>query len=172
MEKAFEVLINEHRAMMLAYASSLVGGNSHEAEDIVQEACVAAYKNLDQFDTSRSFPKWLRGIVRFKALDSKRAACRRPMIEDPEVIAGMEDVFEQFDKQHADESWRDRLTLVVQCTRKLPPAMGEVIQLYYQLDLSLKSIAQRLSLKAPTVGQRLSRARKLIRHCVANLSTL
>ncbi|ADE55812.1 RNA polymerase sigma factor [Coraliomargarita akajimensis] len=168
MQKAFEILIAEHRDMMLSYASTLVAGDAHQAEDIVQEACIAAYKNLEKYDINRSFPKWIRGFVRYKALDSKRAAYRRPMIEDPDVIQGMEDVFSMFDQPKEDESWKERLSLLRACTNKLNPGMREVVVLYYQIELSLKGIAEKLAINLATAGQRLSRARKLLRNCISS----
>ena len=120
MEKSFEILIDEHRDMMLNYASALLYGDAHQAEDVVQEACIAAHKHLERFETGRSFSKWLRGIVRNKALESKRSSCRRPFVEDPDVIEGLEEVYMMFDKQKADESWNERLIYIRKCINSIP----------------------------------------------------
>jgi RNA polymerase sigma-70 factor (ECF subfamily) len=167
MEKSFEILIDEHRDMMLNYASALLYGDAHQAEDVVQEACIAAYKHLDRFETGRSFSKWLRGIVRNKALESKRSSCRRPFIEDPDVIEGLEEVYLMFDKQKADETWNERLSYIRRCINKLNEPMRHVVELFYDAELSLKSIAERLQINPMTAGQRLSRSRKMVRNCVS-----
>lgn len=167
MDKSFEILIDEHRAMMLTYASALLHGDTHQAEDVVQEACIAAYKHLNRFEKGRNFSKWLRGIVRNKALESKRSSCRRPFIEDPSVIEGLEEIYQMFDKQKSDEPWNDRLICIRKCISKLNEPMRRVVELFYDAEMSLKSIADRLKINQMTAGQRLSRSRKMVRNCVS-----
>jgi len=166
MEKSFEILLNEHREMMLSYASALLGGDSHEAEDVVQEASVTAYRKLDDFDVSRNFARWLRGIVRNKVLENRRYAQRRPLVLDPDVISGVDDVYSLFDRSKGDQSWLDRVDILKQCVAKLKEPMRVVIERFYGVGFSLGEIAGQLGLNAMTVGQRLSRSRKLIRECV------
>lgn len=153
--------------MMLNYASALLYGDADQAEDVVQEACIAAYKNLDRFESGRSFSKWLRGIVRNKALESKRKSCRRPFVEDPDVIEGLEEVYMMFDKQKSDESWNERLQHIRKCISKLNEPMRHVVELFYDAEMSLKSIADKMRINPMTVGQRLSRSRKIVRNCVS-----
>lgn len=167
MDKSFEILIGELRPMMLSYASALLSGDAHQAEDVVQEACLTAYQNLDRFDEGRSFPKWIRGIVRNKVLESRRGASRRPLVQDPTVIAGMEDVFGMFDRPRADEGWLDRIELLRHCINRLRRPMRDVVKLFYQSGLSLDEVGRKLGIQSVTAGQRLSRSRKQIRVCVA-----
>ena len=158
--------------MMMSYASALLAGDAHQAEDVVQEACLTAYKKLDHFDENRSFPKWIRGIVRNKVLESKRSAFRRPLVEDPDVIEGMEEVYSLFDRPEEDEGWQDRIELLRFCVEKLHPPMRDVVKLFYQAGLSLKEIAATLTVNVMTAGQRLSRSRIQIRRCVTRQLSL
>src|SRR6202789_4716494 len=50
-------------------------GNSHDAEDAVQDALLSAYKHLDQFQGSAKMTTWLTSIVTNSALTQLR---RRP----------------------------------------------------------------------------------------------
>ena len=166
MDKSFEILLNEHRDMMLSYASTLMGNDTHAAEDVVQEASLIAYRKLETFDTSRNFAKWLRGIVRIKVLENKRYTRRRPLILDPDVVSGIDEVYGLFDRPKTCETWLDRVHLLRSCVEKLNHPMRVVVEYFYRSGLSLREIAERMRLNEMTVGQRLSRSRKLLRHCV------
>jgi RNA polymerase sigma-70 factor, ECF subfamily len=67
-----ERLFREHwpRAYRAAY---LVTGDAAAAEDIAQEAFLAAVRNLDRFDRRRPFAPWLHRIVVNRAIDWTRA---------------------------------------------------------------------------------------------------
>src|SRR5438094_5859234 len=71
-----EALFREHwpRAYRAAY---LVVHDSAAAEDIAQEAFLAALRNLDRFDRRRPFGPWLHRIVVNRAIDWARARAVR-----------------------------------------------------------------------------------------------
>src|SRR5688500_1362911 len=76
-----EALFRLHwpRAYRAAY---LVVHDAAAAEDIAQEAFLAALRNLDRFDRSRPFGPWLHRIVVNRAIDFARArALRREVSE-------------------------------------------------------------------------------------------
>lgn len=153
--------------MMLSYAVTLVNGDYHLAEDVVQDSCLVAYRNLERFDVQRgSFSRWLRGIVRNKVLESNRKISRAPFVHDPLVIEGMEEVYGLFDQPGVDAGWRDRLEIIHECIHKLKESMRTVVLQFYYSGNSLREISEKQSINVMTVGQRLSRSRKLIRVCV------
>ena len=55
MEKAFEILAAQYRPMLLSYASALLYGDIHKAEDVVQEALFTAHQRLDTFRQGENF---------------------------------------------------------------------------------------------------------------------
>jgi RNA polymerase sigma-70 factor (ECF subfamily) len=75
-----ELLFREHwpRAHRAAY---LVSGDAAAAEDIAQEAFLAAIRNLDRFDRRRPFGPWLHRIVVNRAIDFTRARKLRAEVE-------------------------------------------------------------------------------------------
>src|ERR1700750_620057 len=77
-----EALFRHHwpRAYRAAY---LVVHDSAAAEDIAQEAFLAAVRSLDRFDRRRPFGPWLHRIVVNRAIDWARAPALRP--EAPQV---------------------------------------------------------------------------------------
>ena len=66
----------EHGAALYAWAMARLGDHS-EAEEVVAEAFVKAWRNYDQFDPARGTEKsWLFGILRNTATDHHRAKAR------------------------------------------------------------------------------------------------
>src|ERR671934_2322121 len=75
-----EALFRHHwpRAYRTAY---LVVHDAAAAEDIAQEAFLAAVRNLDRFDRRRPFAPWLHRIVVNRAIDWTRARKLRAEVE-------------------------------------------------------------------------------------------
>src|SRR4051812_16873382 len=83
---AFEALYRAHwsRAYRAAY---LVVHDATAAEDIAQEAFLAAVRALDRFDRRRPFGPWLHRIVVNRAIDWARARALRAEVELVEAQA-------------------------------------------------------------------------------------
>src|SRR5215216_7556780 len=85
----FEALFRAHWGP--AYrAAYLVVRDSAAAEDIAQEAFLAAVRALDRFDRRRPFGPWLHRIVVNRAIDWARARSLRSEIGLVEVAAATE----------------------------------------------------------------------------------
>ena len=82
-----ERLFREHwpRAYRAAH---LVTGDAAAAEDIAQEAFLAAVRNLDRFDRRRPFAPWLHRIVVNRAIDWTRARKLRAEVELGDWLPG------------------------------------------------------------------------------------
>jgi RNA polymerase sigma-70 factor, ECF subfamily len=65
---AYEMLVQRHSAMAYRVALRL-SGNHHDAQDIAQDALIAAWENLARFKADSSFSTWLYQIVTRRALN-------------------------------------------------------------------------------------------------------
>ena len=65
---AYEMLVRRHSAMAYRVALRLCGDH-HDAQDIAQEALIAAWQNLARFRAGSSFSTWLYRIVTRRALN-------------------------------------------------------------------------------------------------------
>ena len=73
----FRVLVDRHQQSIFRFASGLVG-NREEAQDVTQEAFLAAFVNLTSYDSSRAaFSTWLFTIARNRCLNLLKQ--RRPI---------------------------------------------------------------------------------------------
>ncbi len=164
-ERSFEVLASEYRPMLLCYLKG-VTGETHLAEDLVQETFLSAYKMINRFEAGGNFGAWLRGIARNKTREHHRAASRRPLLIDSRIVEGIEQVYSLFDAP--DESggaWGERLQVVRDCIAKLKSKLRGAIESVYLRGNNLQEAALELESSSEAIGQRLSRARRLIREC-------
>ncbi|HTP36644.1 MAG TPA: sigma-70 family RNA polymerase sigma factor [Candidatus Acidoferrales bacterium] len=73
---AFRVLVERHSRSLFRLAYRMTG-NQQDAEDVVQESFLRAYKQLGKFDERASFGTWLYRIAMNCSLDLVRARKRR-----------------------------------------------------------------------------------------------
>ncbi len=142
-----EALFREHwpRAHRAAF---LVVQDAAAAEDIAQEAFLAAVRNLDRFDRRRPFGPWLHRIVVNRSIDWARA--RRLRREAGEV----ETAEEEFDTGDLGNPFSEGIAAGLASLR---PEQRAVIVLRYLLDYSPGEIADLLDLPRGTVNSRLRR---------------
>ena len=80
---AFRVLVDRHSRSVFRLAYRLTG-NEQDAEDVVQETFLRAYKQLRNFESRASFGTWLYRIAANYSLDLVRA--RKRHAENTEVM--------------------------------------------------------------------------------------
>ena len=145
-EADLEALFRHHwpRAYRAAY---LVVHDSAAAEDIAQEAFLAAIRSLDRFDRRRPFGPWLHRIVVNRAIDWSRArALRREAGEAPIALVAAPPAP---DNPHAPE--------LAAALAELSPEHRAVIVLRHLLEYTPGEIAELLGLPRGTVNSRLRR---------------
>ncbi len=157
----FSELIREHHRPLLAYARA-ISGDATRARDIVQDAFVAAWQNLERFDITRDFSAWLRGIVRNKWRESCRCTNRELSMADPE-LARIEEAMQEWTEAAAQTGLLERLA---ECRGKLPDALAEAVSAYYDGDRPGGDAARRLGIQSATLRKRLERARHALRKCL------
>ena len=87
---AFRVLVERHSRALFRLAFRMTG-NEQDAEDVVQESFLRAYRQLGKFDERASFGTWLYRIAMNCSLDLVRSRKRRnehmapadPEMDDP-----------------------------------------------------------------------------------------
>ena len=148
-----EALFRAHwgRAFRAAY---LVTHDAAAAEDIAQEAFLAAVRALHTFDRRRPFGPWLHRIVGTRAIDWARARKLRAESELPDVAAS--------DEPH-DPGDAQRLAAAI---AELPEEQRAVIVLRHLLDYTPGEIAELLELPRGTVNSRLRRGLDALKESV------
>ena len=125
-------------------AAFLVVHDAAGAEDIAQEAFLAAIRALDRFDRRRPFGPWLHRIVVNRAIDWTRARTLRGEVEADDTLG-------------ADPAPPAELPQLVRALAALPPEQRAVIVLRHLLEYTPGEIAELLDLPRGTVNSRLRR---------------
>jgi RNA polymerase sigma-70 factor, ECF subfamily len=150
---AIEALVRRHweSAHRAAY---LIVHDAQAAEDIAQEAMVAAVRSIDGFDRRRPFKPWLHRIVVNRSLDLLRARARRPEVS-VEVAGEASGA-----ASAASDSLSDEL---MRALAALDPDERALIVMRHLLGYRSPELARMLGLPAGTVRTRLARALTRVR---------
>ena len=127
-------------------AAFLIVHDAAAAEDIAQEAFLAAIRALDRFDRRRPFGPWLHRIVVNRAIDWSRARALRREVGEP---------VEGEAPPQRPVGWSDE---VVAALATLDPDQRAAVVLRHLLEYTPGEIAQLLELPRGTVNSRLRRA--------------
>ncbi len=142
--------------------------NREDAEDVVQDAFLKAYENLDQFQGQSKFYTWLVRIAVNEALMKLRRRRPERMVSLDQEVQTEEDSMPREvadwspnpEQLYNQSELRDILGKTIQ---GLPPSFRTVFVLRDVEGLSTEETAQALELSVPAVKSRLLRARLQLR---------
>ena len=162
--KKFEVLLNRDHKKILAFSFSLIS-DVHKARDIAQEAMITAFKKLEEYDESRDFGNWVRGIVRIKYLEHYRHNHEIPMSE--EIIDLIDSNYNYRDAAEKHATAGENLFQVLnECIGKLNDEQRAVMEKFYYQRQKTGEIARSENLNEATVRKRLERVRSMLKDCI------
>lgn len=116
---AFRALVDRHSRGLFRLAYRMTG-NQSDAEDVVQESFLRAYRQLKKFDERASFGTWLHRIAVNCSLDLVRSRKRRAE-QQPEDRAG-----EPALQLASEEPAPDRIALSGELRERVAEAMNEL----------------------------------------------
>ena len=159
----FEQLFAVHLDAAYNFARWLAR-DERNAEDVVQEACLRAFKSLDSFHGGNA-RAWLLAIVRntyYTWLKKTRAERASISFDEETLDASRLAELESAAPVDLALEQRDARRLVNAALEQLPGEFREVIVLRELEDLSYKQIAAIAGIPLGTVMSRLARGRKLL----------
>jgi RNA polymerase sigma-70 factor, ECF subfamily len=165
----FEQLANEHKDVV--YRQMIrVCGNHEDAEDVLVEALLRAYRHLDQLRDSVAFRAWLAQIARRVCWQLKERDALFPLVqlstleEEGREIAG---VVAAPDTEFAS---REMKALLNGAIAELPDDYRAVYQMRDVEEMSGAAVSERLGISQSAMKSRLHRAREMVRqHLDASL---
>jgi RNA polymerase sigma-70 factor (ECF subfamily) len=163
----FEELATPLFGQLYDYAHWLTRDGS-EAEDLVQETYLKAFRGFGSFSAGTNFRAWIYRILRNTFLTSRtglRAAPQISIDDDP-------DEYEQLgDSQTPESLFLGRFTAEAlrRAIEELPLPFREVLLLSDVEYMSYKEIAETLSIPVGTVTSRLLRARRRVREALRGI---
>jgi NitT/TauT family transport system substrate-binding protein len=155
---AFSYVAAALRDQVLAWARPLCTRNG-EAEDVAQEALLAAWRHLAELREEEAFAAWLRALTRSCAL---RVLRKRRLAELPQDL--------EPEQTKPEPGLDGEARQVIQsAVRELSAGQQAVIERFYMQGQKVEEIAAALGVPAGTVKRRLFEAREKLRTRLAGL---
>lgn len=168
---AFETIMRRHNQLLFRTARSIVCEDA-EAEDVVQESYLRAWRALGKFRAQSKLSTWLVRITTNEALGRLRRKRAQVIPLDaaimssaPETLAALTDGPQRAPEQSAQRSQMRKL--IEQRIDQLPEAFRTVFVLRAIEEMSVEDVAQAMDIPEATVRTRFFRARSLLRESLA-----
>lgn len=162
--RAFGTLVECYLVRAMAVSMRILR-NRADAEDVVQDAFLAALRHIDEFKTDRPFWPWLARIVVNRSLDAQASIKVRAATSlDPEMAGSESTPYERAERSDFLEQFRVALA-------KLPPRRRLVIELFELEDMSVADIATATHSTPATVRWHLHTGRHQLRKSLSQFAT-
>lgn len=172
---AFGILVERYRDRLYRFALRMMS-NPSDAEEVVQDALLNAYRGMPSFRADAKFGTWLHQIVINGALAQRRRSRRRPLTTPlDDHVPRTEDA----PRASADDrSTADELLQRKQLIARIHDALDHlddhhraVFVLRDLEGLSSEEVAEMFAIQVPAVRQRLHRARLQLRALLADFAS-
>ena len=166
---AFETLIDHYQTPLFRYAYRLLG-DRHDAEDVVQDTFIGAWRGLPTLGDPATFRGWLYQIATRRIFDLLRA--RRPQEEWPDEDSPAPGGLAARSADHDDPARvvvaQAQFEALQQALDTLPPQQRAAWSMQRIDGLSYDEIAVALTLPVSTVRGRIARARQSLAERMAS----
>lgn len=155
---SFDSLVTRHQTRIFNYLARKTG-NRHEAEDLLQDTFVRAYRNLDKFDDTCRFDAWLYTIASRLAINRRRGADREAIAMEPGKL-------DERAGSPAPANDREDSDLWEKARQSLNRRQFTAIWLRYIEDMSISEIADAMRISGMNVRITLFRAHRRLQAVV------
>ena len=165
-EKAFETLVEKHRARIDAVISSFIT-NAQDREDIAQETFITAYRNMHQLSNPDRFSYWLVTIARNQCRDW----IRRNQSHTIPIDEVDENLLNSDNSPERESIAAEQQQIIAQAIETLPETERQVASAYYLEGESHTELISRHGISYQAVCARLSRAKQKLAKRLGHLLT-
>ena len=145
----FEELVSRYSGRLFHFFRKKISSDQ-ETEDLIQEAFLRVYRNINRYDPQWKFSTWLYTVASRLAISYFRSI----KINTPEITSKTH-TLDPEDALIKKEASRSLWALA----KKLNPSQYEILWLYYGEDMSVKEVAHVLKKGQINVRVQLHRAR-------------
>jgi RNA polymerase sigma-70 factor (ECF subfamily) len=158
----FEALANEHKDAVYRQLVRACG-NREDAEDVLIEALVRAYRSLDQLRESKAFRSWLAQIGRRVCWQLKEREALVPLMQLSAMEADGVELASELPSVEMQAALNEMKTLLQRAIESLPEAERQVYLLRDIEELGGDETAVKLNITLAAMKSRLHRARANLR---------
>lgn len=156
----FGSLVERYEKKLMRYAKRFLF-DYEDAEDLVQDVFIKAFKNIQGFNTDLSFNSWIYRIAHNEFINEIKKRGREPLsFFDPDTLFPHPIAPKQADDEIKEAELK---ILVDEYINKLAPKYREPLVLYFYEDMSYDQIAEVLHIPVSTVGVRINRAKQSLK---------
>jgi RNA polymerase sigma factor (sigma-70 family) len=153
----FSYFVSEYKNMAYSIAYRIVN-NNEDAEEVVQDSFVRAYKSLHKFRQSSKFSTWFYRIVVNRALSIKSQIKKE--ITEIDINSIPETQLEEIDNTYRNLTQIERVKFINSALRELQEEDRLLLTLYYLNENSIDEITEITDISSANVKMKLLRARK------------
>jgi len=175
-KEVFEGLLRPILPVVFAYARRLTRGVVADAEDLLQEATISAWKGRHTFNSGTNFKAWFFKVLTHEHYRrvGKKTVDTRSLDDSPDAF-----LFEQVRKAGitGHETSPARVVLdqiendqIREAISNLPDEFREASLLYFIAEMSYEEISEALDVPIGTVRSRLHRGRKLLQQALWDIA--
>ncbi len=151
--RAQEQLYHRFSGKMYAVCLRYTGGNTDDAQDLLQESFIKVFKNLASFRSEGSFEGWIRRVVVYTCIEHLRRK-PKPVINELDNIIETDKGLTGYDRI----AMQDLINII----GSLPEGYRTVVNLYLVEGYSHKEIGEMLGINEGTSKSQLARAKRIL----------
>lgn len=164
-KNTFAELVDRYEAKLLRYIQRLTGLPTNQAEDILQEAFIKIYRNLNNFDPKLKFSSWAYRITHNESINHVRKIKHDlPLETDDDDTASLIEILESNANVEKETIQKETANRVRTALYKLPKKYRDVLVLFYLEDQDYAAISDILKKPSGTVATLLNRAKAKFKH--------
>lgn len=164
-EQAYKQLVDKYQRALYFHVLKMIK-DKEQVNDLVQEAFVKAFDNLNTYSTNYAFSTWLYRIATNHTIDYLRKKKLKTLSIDEPVKTRDGEMQMQLEDESAGTDRniirKQRQDMVQAAIEDLPPKYRKVIQMRHMEEKSYQEIADVLDLPLGTVKAHIFRARELL----------
>lgn len=157
----FSCLYERYAPRLLKYIRTISFAGEDDAQDILQEAFIKVWRNLNEYDEAMKLSSWLYRIVHNETISHyrKKSSFGKDQLVDIEETR-LKDLHADVDIGPPQE---DKLDHTYRVLGLMPVKYRECIVLQYFEQMSYEDISDILKIPEGTVAIRINRAKKLFK---------
>jgi RNA polymerase sigma-70 factor (ECF subfamily) len=161
--KAAQEFVERYRGYMYKTCSNILGYRDPDAEDMVQEAFIVAFRKLPEFELRTTLEPWLAQICVFLCYQHirKRQRMISKMDEDLETLAVPTAVARQ-ESLDEENTRKEKVAFLDKCLGQISEECRKIIELREKEEKAYADIGKIMKIPIGTVMSRLSRCKQAL----------
>ena len=160
-EELFAELYSQSQQRLLGYVVGLVR-NTADAQDILQQTAITAWRKFDDFKQNTDFIRWVITIARYETLNFLRSKRSNKVCFNQSLMQQLEENVCEFSSDAVEEQ-SEALSM---CLKKLSSSDHKMVQCRYTYGLGTSQIAKVLDRSPSSVCNSLKRIRDGLLRCI------